>query len=62
VENLEQFFLNKYEKREMLIAYSIEIFHVAHCLYMFRAALRGLKSFAAGEKHFKSLSECLDEL
>ncbi|KAF2790620.1 hypothetical protein K505DRAFT_188372, partial [Melanomma pulvis-pyrius CBS 109.77] len=51
LENLEQFFIEKFDKGERLIAYSIENFHVAHCLYMFRAALRSMERVAAGEKH-----------
>ena len=51
LDELEQFFIDKYDQGEPLIAYSIENFHVAHCLYMMRAALRGLERVAAGEKH-----------
>ncbi|KAF2010634.1 hypothetical protein BU24DRAFT_62207 [Aaosphaeria arxii CBS 175.79] len=50
LEDLEQFFIDKFDRGERLIAYSIENFHVAHCLYMFRAALMGLERVAAGER------------
>lgn len=51
VGKLEQYFIEKFDKGEEMIAYSIENFHVAHCLYMFRAALRSMERVAEGERH-----------
>lgn len=59
LEELEQFFIDKYDRGERLIAYSIENFHVAHCLYMFRAALRSMERVAAGEKHVYAHEEAM---
>ncbi|KIX06365.1 uncharacterized protein Z518_04341 [Rhinocladiella mackenziei CBS 650.93] len=47
---LAEYFVAKFDKGEKLIAYSIENFHVAHCLYMMRSALMAMQRVAAGEK------------
>lgn len=48
--NLADYFVDQYDKGERLLAYSIENFHVAHCLYMMRSALMAMQRVAAGEK------------
>jgi len=61
LNRLENFFLDKYDRGERLIAYSIENFHVAHCMYMMRTALRGLERVTSGEKDVYVHEEAMSE-